>query len=312
VSLTRQHALGVALLFLTAVSWGFVASTVKRLTVEVDSFTISFYRVFLATIVFAVLFALRRGDWGRIRWLLPWILVGALGRAGNYLCYNTGLTWMPSNAVTILAPVQTISVILLAWWVIGERPYTRWLGLVLSLGGLIFIWWRGQGWEALAEPSYLWGNLLFVAAGIASAFQFMSQKVLAPKLSSLEILIPVFGLSTLIVLPFAWSAGGFSQTYSPTAWALLLGLGLVLTGGSFFSLAEGYRRCAATTAVVITNTTVFWTLIWSRYLLGESVSAIMVVGALMAVAGAIAVVQADTRAIAKRAQASTSTQGERE
>jgi drug/metabolite transporter (DMT)-like permease len=151
---------------------------------------------------------------------------------------------------------------------------------------------------------------LLVVAGVASGFQFTSQKVLSSRLSSLEILIPVFGLSTLIILPFAWGAAGLARAYSPATWGLLLFLGFVLTGGSFFFLAEGYRRCAATTAVVITNTTVLWTLIWSRYLLQESVSAIMVLGALLGAVGAVAVVQADTRAIAQRIQTSTPSRGE--
>ena len=62
MSKSRENAIGIICLFLTALCWGFVASTVKRLTATVDSHTISFFRVFLATLVFVVMFVARRGD----------------------------------------------------------------------------------------------------------------------------------------------------------------------------------------------------------------------------------------------------------
>jgi drug/metabolite transporter (DMT)-like permease len=210
--------------------------------------------------------------------------------------YNAGLARMPSNAAALTAPAQTVAVLLLARLSLGERIRDRWLGLVFSLSGMVLLWWNGQGWETVLDPRYALGNLLLVLSGWASAVQYTSQKILSPRLSSLEILIPVFGWSTAINLPFAWVSSGLSQPYDGHTWVLILFLGLVLTAGSYFLLAEGYRRCAATTAVTITNTTIFLTLVWSVVLLQERVSAIMVVGALLVVAGAIAVVIADRRA----------------
>jgi drug/metabolite transporter (DMT)-like permease len=86
------------------------------------------------------------------------------------------------------------------------------------------------------------------------------------------------------------------RAYSPLAWVLLLILGIVLTGGSFYLLGEGYKRCDASTAVVITNTSSFLTLLWSRLLLREHVSAAMVVGAVLSVTGTILVVNAERNA----------------
>lgn len=296
----RENTIGMVFLLCTAVCWGFVASTVKRLTGIVDPYTISFYRVFLALIVFVTLFVVRKGNWRRLHWAWPWIVIGALGRAGNYLLYNTGLVYAPSNAATILAPVQGIVTVLLARWFVRERIRDKWFGLTLSLGGLILIWWNGQGWQTLADPRYFLGNLLLVLAGVASALQFTSQKVLSVRLSSLEILLPVFAWSTAVAFPFAWAAGGLIKPYSPGTWGLLLFLGLVLTGGSFLFLAEGYRRCSATTAVVITNTSTFLTLLWSFVLLHEAIHPPMIVGVLLAVAGTIAVIRSDGREADKR------------
>jgi drug/metabolite transporter (DMT)-like permease len=227
---------------------------------------------------------------------LPWMLVGALGRASNYVMYNAGVARMPSNVATLTSPVQTVAVLWLARLFLGERVRDRWLGLMLSLGGMALLWWNGQGWETVFDPRYVWGNLLMVLAGLGSAVQYMSQKVLSPKWSSLEILLTVFAWNAALLLPFAWASGGLSRAYDGPTWTLILFLGLALTAGSYFLLAEGYRRCAATTAVTITNTTIFLTLVWSALLLREQVSAIMVVGALLVVAGAVAVVVADRRA----------------
>jgi drug/metabolite transporter (DMT)-like permease len=285
----REHALGVTYLLLTALCWGFVAPTVKRLTHEVDPYTISFFRVFLATVVFAVL-QWKRG-WKGVPWLLPWVIAGVAGRAGNYLLYNAGLTQMPSNAATILAPVQAVSTVFLARQFLGERAQGKWLGIALSVGGLVLIWWSGQGWHTLIAPQHILGNTLLVLAGLASALQFVSQKALSERFSAVEILLPVFALSTAVTTPVALAAGGLSRDYSPTAWALLLFLGIVLTGGSFYLLGEGYKRCEASTAVVITNSCTFLTLLWSWLLLRERITAAVVVGAVLGVVGTILVVR---------------------
>ncbi len=287
---------GILYLLLTALCWGFVAPTVKVLTVDVDPYTISFFRVALATVVFTGLFVIQGGDWRRIQWLSPWIIAGALGRAGNYVFYNTGLQHTPSNAATILAPVQAIGTVVLARWFLRENIKRKWWGLTLSLVGLLLIWWNGKGWVILLDPRYAWGNLLLVLSGLASALQFTSQKVLSAKFTGLEILLPVFFLSVVMTFPFAWTAGGFDvvtvRHYAPLTWGLLLFLGFVLTGGSFFFLAEGYKRCEASTAVVITNSSAFLTLFWSVVLLDESVSLVMVGGAVLGVIGTLAVIRA--------------------
>ena len=292
----RENTIGVLCLVGVALCWGFVASSVKRLSAQLNPYTLSFFRVSMAALVFGGFFVWRKGDWRRLPWFLPWMLVGAVGRASNYALYNAGIARMPSNVATITAPVQTVAVILLARLFLGERVRDRWLGLALSLGGMALLWWNGQGWAALSDPRYVWGNLLMVLAGLGSAVQYTSQKILSPRYSSLEILLTVFAWSTVIHLPLAWASGGLSRSYDLQAWGLLLFLGVVVTAGSYFLLAEGYRRCAATTAVTITNTTIFLTLVWSAVLLRERVSAIMVVGALLVVAGAAAVVIADRRA----------------
>jgi len=228
----RENTIGVICLFGVALCWGFVASTVKRLSTELDPYTISFFRVSMATLVFAGLFALRKGDWRRLPWFLPWMLVGALGRASNYVAYNAGVARMPSNVATVTAPVQTVAVICMARLFLGERARDRWLGLVLSLGGMALLWWNGLGWETLTDSRYVWGNLLMVLAGLGSAVQYMSQKVLSSRWSSLEILLTVFAWSTVLQLPLAWASSGLSRAYDGQTWMWILFLGLVLTAGS--------------------------------------------------------------------------------
>ena len=72
----RENTVGVIYLLLAALCWGFVASTVKQLTARVDPYTISFFRVSLATVVFSLL--LRRKNWRRIGWFLLWALCRTL------------------------------------------------------------------------------------------------------------------------------------------------------------------------------------------------------------------------------------------
>jgi len=289
----RENTIGVLFLLASATCWGFVASTVKRLTWEMDPYTISFLRVLIATLVVVPLVWRERRSFRGLKWFLPWVLIGALGRAGNYIIYNAGIVMVPSNASTITLPVQTVTTVLLAWVILKERLQGKWLGLLLSLSGLALLWWNGQGWEVLTEPRYALGNAMMFISGIASAFHFMSQKVLTAKMSVSEALLPVFGWATALTFPFAWLSGGFSRRYSLTTWVLAILLGVVLTGGSFIFLGEGYKRCSATTGVIVTNSSIFITLLLSSWLLHENVGPIMILGALFVLGGTVAVVQSD-------------------
>lgn len=294
----RENTIGVIYLLLATACWGFVAPIVKILTRSVDPQFISFTRTLSGVLVVGALFVWRKGSWRRLQWFLPWILIGAVGRTINYLTFNLSLVYSPSNASSIGLPVQTIITALLAWAILGERLKGRVWGLAVSLGGLALLWWNGQGLATLLDPRYALGNVLMVISGIASAFSFVAQKPLMPRMTVLEMLIPVFGWSTLFIAPFAWASGGFSRAYTPEAWALLLLLGVVLTGFSFIFLGEGYKRCAATTGVVVTNATVFMTLAFSAFWLHESVSVMMVIGAVLVVLGALAIVRVERREIA--------------
>lgn len=134
--------------------------------------------------------------------------------------------------------------------------------------------------------------MMFIS-GIASAFHFTSQKVLTAKTSVAEMLLPVFGWATMLTLPFAWLSGGFTRSYSLATWVLALLLGVVLTGGSFIFLGEGYKRCSVTTGVIVTNSSIFITLLLSFWLLHEVVSPIMILGALLVLGGTAAVMHSD-------------------
>ncbi len=302
MSSKRENTIGVVYLFLAAACWSFIAVVVKQLTATVDPNTISFFRVFLATLVFVALFVKQKGDWRRLAWFAPLIVIGALGRAGNYLFYNAGLVHTPSSAATILAPVQQIGVVILAGWFLNERIASKWLGMTLSLLGLLLIWWNGQPLSALLAPDYAWGYSLLVLAALASAVQFTSQKKLSNRYSGSEILLPIFALATVITVPFAWSSGGFSHGYDVRTWALLLFLGIVLTGVAFIFIGEGYKRCDSSSGMVILNTGVFFTLVWSYLLLHENVGPMMVVGACLGLAGAIAVIQSDRNEIDRQSK----------
>jgi drug/metabolite transporter (DMT)-like permease len=68
-------------------------------------------------------------------------------------------------------------------------------------------------------------------------------------------------------------------------------------------MAEGFKRCDSSSGVVILNTGVFFTLFWSYFLLHENVGPMMIIGACLGLAGAIAVIRTDRNAIDQRPNA---------
>ena len=295
LSAKRQNAIGLGYFFFTAACWSIVAVVVKELSDSVDPYTLSFYRVFFATFLLAVIFVGQKGDWRRLQWFVPLILIGALGRVSNYFLQSVGIAETTASAAVLLAPAQQIGVVLLAWWLLHERMRTKWLGLVLSFLGLILIFWNGQPLAQLFAVSYSWGYVLLIFSGFATSIQFTTQKMLSKEFTAAEIMLPVFVLSSVMTFPVAAASGGFSRSYDLWTWILLLFIGLVLTGGAFYSLGEGFKRCDSTTGVVIINCGVFFTLFWSYMLLGERIGIIMIAGCALGFLGTIAVIRAERK-----------------
>jgi drug/metabolite transporter (DMT)-like permease len=140
------RAEGLALLLLTACSWGLTWPQAKYLLGELPPFTARAVPN-VAGVAFAFLVALASreklrpppGQWG-------WLLVYGMLNYGAFSVFTTlALLWLKASEAVIVTYTLPIWAGLLAWPMLGERPTPRRLGaMVLALSGVALLVGVGQ------------------------------------------------------------------------------------------------------------------------------------------------------------------------
>lgn len=114
----------------------------------------------------------------------------------------------------------------------------------------------------------------------------LSQKKLIDTMDPGNLNLNVFLFSavlTSIPLPFTFQLTGRFSLWSMLS---LIGLGFI-TGLSFYMNAKALKKVSFLTSVIISNTTLLFTLLWSWMFYGESVSGSILFGAVLLVMGII-------------------------
>jgi drug/metabolite transporter (DMT)-like permease len=268
--------------------WSITPIFVKLLLQTFDPFTISFLR--LAQGILVLLVAYRAGGRFVGFQLSRWHLIGGIGVSINYALFTLGLSFTTASAGVLMVQIQHVTLAALAALILGERlGSTRIFAILAVVAGAAYIAWAQGKTSSLLAPERTVGNLVMLASGVGWGLYAVSNKALSGRLPSLPIVLPMLTIGLV-------STGGlallnFELRRAPTlgAVAALIVLGAAATGGSFYLIAEGIRRLSAAFAGTITAVTPLIQLLLARRILGESLSADLLVGAALVVGGVLAI-----------------------
>ena len=259
MSAAPHSAWAVAALLLNALVWGLSWWPFKQLQAQGLHPLWATAMVYGLCLVVVALGSARRGGQASAWRLHPllWLLLLASGLT------NVGFNW----AVTIGDVVRVVLLfylmpawsVLLAWWLLGERPTRGALArLLLALAGLAVVLHQpGQAWplpESLADVLALLGGLAFALTNV-----LLLKLKDSPESSRM---LAMFGGGTLMACASAvlGSAGGaVSQDWAwhSAWWGPVLGLALAFLAGNL-ALQHGAARLRAhTTALVMLSEVVF-------------------------------------------------------
>jgi drug/metabolite transporter (DMT)-like permease len=137
----RERLEGLALLMVTAVSWGLNWPIAKFMLTELPPFSMRF-ACCAGGMVFALLLVLLRGE--RIwvpRALWPRLVLFAMLNFGAFSALTTvALAWLRASEAVIVTYTRPIWASLLAWPVLGERPTAlSVVALMLGLAGVAML-----------------------------------------------------------------------------------------------------------------------------------------------------------------------------
>jgi drug/metabolite transporter (DMT)-like permease len=290
---------GLVYILITVMLWGVLAIALKIASKEIDSVTIVWFRFSLAFSGMFIWMLLTEPKELKILYkpnsLVVW---SSLALAWNYIGFMLGVEYTsPSNAQVA---VQSGPMLLAVFGVIFFRERMTGLqiaGFLLAICGF-FIFYRqhvGAVPEGM-EEKYTQGMLLTLSGALAWAIYAAIQKKLVLNYSVATLNVFIFGLPVLLFLPLV----NFSNLahLSFAYWALLFFLGAnTLISYGCLSLALKYLEAGKVSIIIVLNPIITFVIMgiftWLQvdWIAGEHFSILSIVGALIALAGAIMVVR---------------------
>lgn len=277
--------MGYLYLIIATLLWSFVGVMVKSASTMFPSSIITLGR-FLFGFTFLGLFMKAKGIKITVHWKNKWIWIGVLGKSLNYIFENIaiGIGYAYSNV--IIWPVQSVFLMIIAFFLFKEKiTPIKAIASVFCLTGVFFVSWKGAPLSELFSGGLL-SSVLLVFAAIGAGIHITSQKALVNSIDSSNMNFSVFLLASLITfipVPFTFQITGNANVLAILS---ILGLGLV-TGVSFYLQAEALKKVSFLAAGIVCNTTVLFTLLWSRLFLEESLNSYVITGVIILLIGMI-------------------------
>ena len=275
----NTKSLGYLYIVIAAVIWGSNGVIVNR--VPYDAYTIAFFRVLFASLIFmpVVLFT-RKAE--TVRAARSWKLMLCLGlllALGWALLFYSMKLIAIANAV-LLNYTAPIFVALLAPLLLKERlEKTTLLALAISIAGIAVISYQ-QNFQ-LTDFNY-WGVILGLLAGLAYAgFVIVSKKALS-SYSTYVVAFYAYSIAAIFLLPFVIGAN-LTADFMP--WVLLLIMGIFNTTFAVTLYLKGLGLVKSQKAVIITYLEPVSAMVFGLIFLSQQPTLFMIFGGLLIVLG---------------------------
>ncbi|NLM10915.1 MAG: DMT family transporter [Clostridiaceae bacterium] len=277
--------MGYLYLIIATLLWSFVGVMVKSASTMFSSSVITLGR-FLFGFVFLGLFMKAKGKKISIYWKDKWIWIGVIGKSLNYIFENIAISIGYAYSNVIIWPIQSVFLLIMAFILFKEKiTPVKVVASLFCLAGVFLVSWKGMTLAELFEGNLL-SSVLLIFAAIGAGIHVTSQKALVNYIDSGNMNFSIFLLSsmvTFIPVPFT---SPFTGNVNIPAILSLIGLGLV-TGVSFYLNAEALKKVSFLAAGIISNTSVLFTLLWSKLFLNESMNSYVISGVVILLIGMV-------------------------
>jgi len=279
---TPKPFFGVLLVLGAAVLWGTTGTIQAFLPEARDPLLVAGFRMVFGAATLFVLAALAQGAFAGYRQLpWGWVLAAAASIAAYNLLFFKGVLGAGVGVGTVLAiGGAPIWVTLFTIVVLRRRPdRITMFGQGLSITGAALLVLSGG-----SESSSLSGIILSILAGAAyAAYSTITSKIrdAAP---SVTVAAATFGMAAVLVVPVFFIAPlNWALALSPMA--LLIFLGVVVTGLSYALYTKGLQTVPAASAVTLALAEPLTAWLLATFLVGEANTPAKMAGAALLIAG---------------------------
>ena len=276
-------------LVLTAAFWGGTFIAGKFIAEQSGPFSAAFLRFAIA------LFFLLWLSWkteGRLplpprRLFLPIILLGMSGVFSYNFCFLSGLKHIEAGRASVIVANNPIFIALLSAYFFKERlTPLKIIGILFSILGALIVITKGN-LSSIFHDSLGRGELFILGTVASWVVYSLIGKALMKDLSPI-LSVTYSVLVGTIALFFPATLEGLFQdvvSYSAAAWASLFYLGFFGTVLAFVWYYQGIQRIGPTRAGLFINFVPISGVLLASLLLGEALTASLLVGLLLVISG---------------------------
>jgi drug/metabolite transporter (DMT)-like permease len=269
-------------MLVAVVAWGFGGILVKQ--VPVDGLTVSFYRLWLGTGVMAVLLAVARHR-PTLREMALSAPAGAIFGVNMVLGFTAVKVTTVANA-TLIGALQPALVLVVAGPWFGERV-GRWeVGwTAVSIAGVAVLIAGSSGspeWSPAGDLAALLGVVLFTG-------YFLASKRIRVRVATVAYMAGVHIAAALVVTPVAVAHGLDAGSLDSGAWVRIWAVVLVSGVGSHMLVNWAHPHVRISISSVLVLLTPVVATIGAWIILGEELSAVAALGALVTLGAIVAV-----------------------
>ena len=269
-------------LVLLAALWGASFLFTRMAVPAFGALALAELRVAVAAAVLLPLLALR-GDFSALRERpARFALLGAFNTAIPFTLFAWAVLSITAGMASILNATAPLFTALVAWvWLRERLTAVQWIGMAIGFAGVL---WLTGARVGFAGGSSLWA----LVAALAATFSYgISASVAKRYFSGVRPLAVAAGSQTAaaaLLLPFALAA--LPETMpSVRDWTAAIALGVLCTGIAYILYFRLIARVGPATAMTVTFLIPAFAMLWGGLFLGETVSAAMLAGCAVILAG---------------------------
>ena len=198
--------LGFILALSTALLWGLLPIALKKLLLQMDAFTVTWYRFFASAVCLLLFqrFIARVRPFPTLNPFKPGLLlIAIIGMTSNYILYLIGLDYTDSNTTQVV--IQLAPMLLFLGGLVIFKEFcnrVQWLGVFLFLIGIGLFFHRQIMDIQNSDRVYILGVFLVAVAALTWALFALAQKQLLSSYSSSQIMLCIYWSGAVIFLPF--------------------------------------------------------------------------------------------------------------
>ncbi len=217
---------------------------------------------------------------------LPAVLVVGVFQVALFFVFShIAVGWVPAGRTAVLANTTIYFVVPLSLVVLHERiPPRRWLAAGLGVVGVAVL--IGPWAIDWSSRSVLVGHLFLLLAGLSFAISIVTVRALPPRAPMFELLPWCFLIGAALMLPLvAWEAPGGTLGTRGLSWVGILYVGLIAGPIGTWGIVEATVRLPTVVSSIGFLATPALGLILSNLMLGEKITADLLVGSALILGG---------------------------